>query len=240
MQQTRQYILEVLHEQGEATVDELVSALRTRINHDITAVTVRHHLDILRGEELVTAPAVRRRRTPGRPQYVYGLTEKALELFPNNYHNLAATLLNQIKANLPPSQVNVILEKVADEMVTSAAMPELPLETRLDHVVNYLNQQGYDAEWECAGEGFVLRTHNCPYRRIAGSHDELCTLDFRLIAGLLGVVPRRTGRLVEEDGSCEYVVPAARAAAAGSNGHKGNKGDKSDKSDKSNKTSKAH
>src|SRR5438093_610753 len=121
MQQTRQYILEVLHERGEATVDELVAALRALINHEITAVTVRHHLDILRGEDLITAPAVRRRRTPGRPQYVYGLTEKALELFPNNYQNLAATLLNQIKAKLPPAQVNVIIEAVADEMIAGAA-----------------------------------------------------------------------------------------------------------------------
>src|SRR5215213_6816640 len=117
MQQTRQFILETLHEHGEATVDELVQALRTRINHDITAVTVRHHLDVLRAEEMITAPRVRRRRTPGRPQYVYGLTDKALEHFPNNYQRLSEVLLNQIKATLPASQVNVIIEQAADEMV---------------------------------------------------------------------------------------------------------------------------
>jgi DeoR family transcriptional regulator, suf operon transcriptional repressor len=221
MQQTRQYILEVLHERGEATVDEIVQDLRTRINHEITAVTVRHHLDILRGEELVTPPSVRRRRTPGRPQYVYGLTEKALELFPNNYQNLAATLLNQIKANLPPSQVNVILEKVADEMISSASVPNVPFEARLDYVVSYLNQQGYEAEWESTAEGFVLRTRNCPYRQIAGSHEELCSMDFRLITGLLGVIPRRLGRLVEQDDSCSYLIPVPQGAVAvGQEGHK--------------------
>src|SRR4051812_34486121 len=111
MQQTRQLILETLHERGEATVDEIVQAVRERINHDITAVTVRHHLDILRSEELVTAPRVRRRRTPGRPQHVYGLTDKALEHFPNNYQHLTDVLLNQLKASLPASQVNVIIEQ---------------------------------------------------------------------------------------------------------------------------------
>src|SRR4030042_6106856 len=110
MQQTRQYILDTLHEHGEATVDELVNALRVRLNHDITAVTVRHHLDILRSEELVTAPAVRRRHTPGRPQYVYALTEKALDIFPNNNQNLTAALLNQIKAPLSPPQVHTIMD----------------------------------------------------------------------------------------------------------------------------------
>src|SRR5881398_1176461 len=120
MQQTRRYILEVLHEHGEATVDELVNALAERIDHEITPVTVRHHLDVLRSEELVTAPMIRHRSTPGRPQHVYGLTEKALEHFPNNYQNLADNLLKQIKATLPSMEVNVILERMADHMVASA------------------------------------------------------------------------------------------------------------------------
>jgi predicted ArsR family transcriptional regulator len=100
MQPTRQHILEILKESGEATVDEIVTALSERIG-DITAVTVRHHLEILRGDGLVSAPAVRRRTTPGRPQHVYSLTDKALELFPNNYRNLAEELLFQLKSHLP-------------------------------------------------------------------------------------------------------------------------------------------
>src|SRR5215218_5532634 len=113
MQETRRLILEVLRSRGEATVEEVVVALTERINHDITAVTVRHHLDILRSEDLVTAPVIRHRNTPGRPQHVYALTEKALEYFPNNYQNLASNLLNQMKSMLPGGQVNVILEQMA-------------------------------------------------------------------------------------------------------------------------------
>jgi predicted ArsR family transcriptional regulator len=210
MQQTRRYILEVLHEHGEATVDELVTALTERIDHEITPVTVRHHLDILRSEELVTAPMIRHRSTPGRPQHVYGLTDKALEHFPNNYQNLAASLLTQIKTTLPAPQVNVIMESIADQMVASAAILDMPLENRLDRVVEYLNQQGYDARWETCLEGYILRTHNCPYRQIAENHEELCGLDMRLIAGLTGVVPRRLGRIVEHDDSCAYLIPARR------------------------------
>jgi predicted ArsR family transcriptional regulator len=81
-------------------------------------------------------------------------------------------------------------------------------------VVTYLNQQGYDAEWEACPQGYLLRTRNCPYRQIAGNHDELCAMDLRLITGLIGVVPRRLGRLVEHDDSCEYLIPAAQEAAA--------------------------
>jgi DeoR family suf operon transcriptional repressor len=209
MQQTRQYILETLHERGEATVDELVNALRVRINHDITAVTVRHHLDILRSEELVTAPAVRRRHTPGRPQYVYALTEKALDIFPNNYQNLTAALLNQIKAILPTPQVNTIMEHVADELIAKAPLLNGTLEARLESVIKYLTQHGYEASWEPCPEGYLLRMYNCPYRRISDGHEELCGMDFRLVAGLVGIVPRRLARIAAKDESCVYLIPTA-------------------------------
>jgi DeoR family suf operon transcriptional repressor len=207
MQQTRQQILEILHERGDATVDELVSAITERISHEITAVTVRHHLDILRSEELVTAPLIRHRSSPGRPQHVFGLTEKALAHFPNNYQNLADNLLKQIKATLPSMEVNVILERMADHMVASAGTLSPSLEARLDQVVHYLSEQGYDAAWEKCAEGFILRTRNCPYRAIAHDHGELCGMDSRLVAGLVGIVPRRLGRIAEDNESCDYLIP---------------------------------
>jgi DeoR family suf operon transcriptional repressor len=210
MQQTRQHILEILRERGEATVDELVKALHTRIQHNITGVTVRHHLDVLRSEELVTEPKVRRSGAPGRPQYVYALTEKARTQFPNNYHHLLQHLFQQLKARLEASQVNVLLEDVADQMVTESGLPELgviPITARLDHVVNYLNAHGYQASWESAPEGYILRTRNCPYHHLSAEHGELCAMDMRLISGLLGVVPRNIGRISEADESCAYLIP---------------------------------
>lgn len=220
MQQTRQHILEILRERGEATVDELVRALHARIQHQITGVTVRHHLDILRSEELVTEPKVRRSGAPGRPQYVYALTEKGRAQFPNNYHHLMQHLLQQLKARLEASQVNVILEGVADQMVAEAGLSEaalsgVPMSARLDHVVSYLNAHGYQASWESTPEGYILRTRNCPYHHLTAEHHELCAMDMRLISGLLGVVPRNLGRIAEANDSCAYLIPVLQQATHG-------------------------
>lgn len=217
MQQTRRLILDILRERGDATVEEIVADLKERIQHDITAVTVRHHLDILRGDDLVTAPAVRRSGAPGRPQYVYALTEKARDAFPNNYQNLMNYFLEQLKAKLPQNQVNVILEGVADLMIADAHIPEsvlhtIPMEVRLDHVIGYLNQHGYEAAWEAHPEGYLVRTRNCPYYRLSPDHAELCGMDMRLIAGLVGVVPRSLGHIADGDESCSYLIPIAQAA----------------------------
>jgi predicted ArsR family transcriptional regulator len=223
IQYTRRLLLEIIHARGEATVEELTAALRERTGQEMSAVTVRHHLDVLRAEGLISPPALRRSGARGRPQHVYTLTERAHESLPTNYSQVVRLLIEQIKASLPDNQVNVILEGVADQMADEAralfpALAEMPLGARLDQIVSYLNQHGYEAAWEQAAEGesgaqgYILRTRNCPYRRVVGDHGELCGIDMRLIAALTGVVPRNLGRLAEGGECCAYHIPVAARA----------------------------
>lgn len=207
MQETRQYILEFLRTAQQATVDEIVEALRKRRGDGITAVTVRHHLNLLQQDDLITPPELRHRSTPGRPQHVYTLTEKALDVFPNNYQHLAANLLNQIRVQLPPEGVNVILEGMVNTMVGEAEIQEAPLESRLVLAVQYLNEHGYNAFVETTNEGFILHTRNCPYHQLARTNDLLCDMDMRLVSALIGLVPRLMSRVSEGDLTCAYFIP---------------------------------
>ncbi len=206
MQETRQLILEILREQGQATVDDIVTALQKR-RGKITAVTVRHHLNHLQKQDLITAPQLLHRSTPGRPQHVYALTDKAHEHFPNNYKTLAETLLKQIQSQLPPEGVNVIMEGVADEMAGVVDVKDAPLEDRLKAAVEYLNEHGYNATYKPCDEGFVLETYNCPYHELAQSTESLCSMDMRLISSIVGVVPRIITRVAQGDTSCQYLIP---------------------------------
>lgn len=207
MQETRRFILEILREHGQATVDDIVAELHNR-RGKITAVTVRHHLIQLQKKDLITTPELRKRATPGRPQYMYALTEKAKELFPNNYQRLTAALLEQLKAHLPPDGVNVIMEGVANHMADAANIPPLPFQKRLAMVVEYLNDNGYVASWEATTDGYMLHTLNCPYHHLNETpNSPLCDMDMRLISILLGVVPRRFSHLSTGDTSCSYFVP---------------------------------
>lgn len=210
MQETRQLILEILHEIGDATVDEIVAILKKRRGDAITAVTVRHHLGLLQEDNLVNISQRRHKKSPGRPQHIYTLTAHALRFFPNNYQNLAAMILEQIREKLPPQQVNVILEGVAENMAFSAQVKGLSIRERLCSAVDYLNQHGYQAYWEDAhdGTGYILRTTNCPYHQLAHTTDALCAMDMRLVASMLGAVPRVMARAATGDNSCAYFIPA--------------------------------
>jgi predicted ArsR family transcriptional regulator len=207
MQQTRRHILDILKRRGEATVDEIVEELQQRRGKDITAVTVRHHLARLQEDNLIAAPQLRHRSTPGRPQHVYALTEKAVLQFPNNYQRLAAGLLQGLQEHLPPDGVNVILEDVAVHMAEEAEIPDAPLEERLEMAVEYLNTRGYNASWEVSGQDYILYTANCPYHQLAHSSTALCDMDMRLVASLVGAVPRRLSHVRAGDTTCAYRIP---------------------------------
>jgi predicted ArsR family transcriptional regulator len=161
----------------------------------------------LQEEELITSPELRRRASPGRPQYVYTLTEKAQDHFPNNYQRLAAGLLAELQRQLPPDGVNVILEGVADQLASTAYIPDVPMSERLDLVVDFLNDNGYEASWERAADGYLLITANCPYHQVSVENQALCNMDMRLVASLIGTVPRRLQRLSDGGSACMYHIP---------------------------------
>ncbi len=211
MQKTRQKILEFLKQRGEATVEELSEAL-----DDLTAVTVRHHLDVLRSQELVDAPVIRHRNSPGRPRYVYTLTSKAEALFPKNVNTLTQHVLSELKASLGADQVNVLFEGVAERMAAEIepGSEGETFEERLDRVVEHLTDHGYEAHWEEHPEGYVLHTTNCPYTGIVEAHDDLCMLDAKYISHLLGTVPRRVGRLRDGEESCSYLITRSQVISA--------------------------
>jgi DeoR family transcriptional regulator, suf operon transcriptional repressor len=206
MQETRRKILDILKERSEATVDDIVGDLE-RLRGSITSVTVRHHLAKLQEEGLVDIHEMRHRSSPGRPQHVYALTEQGVSFFPNNYQVLANHLLSQLKQQLAPNQVNVIMEGVADNMAEDACIPNGTMHERLDAVVEYLNHHGYTASWDTHQNGYVLQTANCPYHHIAQENEMLCTMDMRLISKMLGVVPRLLSRVSGGDEICSYLIP---------------------------------
>jgi predicted ArsR family transcriptional regulator len=212
MQQTRRDILDILRLRGQATVDELVDDLARRRGH-ITSVTVRHHLNRLQEEGLVTAAELRRRNSPGRPQHVYNLTPQAEAHFPNNYQRLISGLLNELRRTLPPDGVNVLLEGVAQQWASELDVNGMPFEQRMDAAVDYLNGQGYRASWENSDEGVILHTTNCPYHLVNDQSVSLCDMDMRLIASLAGGVPRRLSRMKAGDESCSYLIPSPSSEA---------------------------
>jgi predicted ArsR family transcriptional regulator len=202
MQETRQAIINILKERGHATVEQLSEELH------LTPVTIRHHLDILRGEGLVQAPEVVHRPTPGRPQHAYALTDEANRFFPNNHVQFADLMLREIRERLGPASLDELASKIGRLMAADAPppVPDEALPDRLQRVVDFLNQKGYVTRWESTQQGYVLRMANCPYQELSRRYFAPCVMDMALLTELMGDTPQRLTSMCNGDMACSYLV----------------------------------
>jgi predicted ArsR family transcriptional regulator len=213
MQPIRHRIIEILKENGTATVAELAADL------GMAQVSVRHHLDILIGEDLVTASGVRRRNGAGRPSQIYSLAPGASKLFPQAHEALAGEMLREIKAMLPSDEVRGMFRRLAERTAREAppARPDQPLEERLDQVADFLSEKGYTARWELRDGRYELHTCNCPYAGVADRHPEVCEMDHALVEFLVPSTAsvRCEGTHTGGAPRCTYIIemqPAAKPA----------------------------
>jgi predicted ArsR family transcriptional regulator len=202
VQSTREHILTILKERGQATVEDLSGEL------GLTSVTVRHHLDILRGEGLVAPPIAHRRKTPGRPRYIYSLSEKASSFFPKRYGQLASLMLDEMRARLSQDELDQLFRRIGERIAEQATLPRgADFESRLAAAVEFLDELGYMADWERQdGDEYAIHIANCPYEQVALRDRETCEMDLALMTQLLGTPPRRISSSVDGDPQCIYVV----------------------------------
>ena len=202
MQSTREAILEILRERGQATVDELAEQL------GLTPMTVRHHLNVLQSQDMVAVTKLRHRRSAGRPRQVYALTEEGDDFFPANYDGLASYLVDEIKGLVGQDQVRRIFQRIGEKM--AAKLPHvssLPLAERVARVAELLTEKGFISRWEELEDGYALHHFNCPYRRVARDHAELCQMDMALLSRLLGVEAKRIHSAASTGNHCTYFIP---------------------------------
>lgn len=206
MHAVRQQILEILKEGDGATVAELAERL------SMAAVSVRHHLDILQGDNMICVARVERKGNVGRPQKIYGLTNRADDHFPDNFASLAESLVRQIKTVLPAEQVQCAFRTIASEMaaeINCRNLESASIEERLDIVTEFLTKHGYHARWEVAENeqgGYLLHKHNCPYAGVSAEHQELCMMDQALVDELLGQPSHRVQSMITSGYRCTYHI----------------------------------
>jgi len=202
MQATRERILNILKERGEATVQELSRSL------DLTTVTIRHHLDTLRREKLVAAPEVLHRKAPGRPQHVYRLTEEASDFFPKRYEPLIDMILAELREHLAQEEVEALMARIGRRIASEVRIPKgASFEERVVVAVEFMDRRGYMAHWERADDGrYFVHVANCPYEGVARRHSEVCEIDHTLLTELLGPRLAEIDRIADPPHHCTYLI----------------------------------
>lgn len=195
---TREIILEAIKQSNEATVESLAQTA------DVSPVTVRHHLNSLQAESLLETRSVRRK--VGRPYYVYSLSDKGHELFPQRYVRLSNRLLDELKMRFPSGTVvelfSGVVEQIADEH--RKEFEGLSVEKKLDYLVKLLADEGFLATWEPSSDGYILTEYSCPYYSVGQKHDEVCSFDRQLVQIILQTEIHQHSCMLHGDTCCQF------------------------------------
>ncbi|MBI2845510.1 MAG: winged helix-turn-helix transcriptional regulator [Chloroflexi bacterium] len=210
LQRTRRGILETLKSTGKATVEELAEAV------GLSPITIRHHLNVLLERGLISTE--KRRGGPGRPRYLYRLTQAAEELFPKTYHLLADRLLEEMVQISDRKTVAQALRGAAQRLMGDAPqkLAGLPIEKRMEALSDLLDKEGFWARWaegQRQGE-YLLHEQECPYYYVASRHPVVCSLDLAIIREMSGGQVRRGEYRLQGDTVCSYHIQAMQKELA--------------------------
>lgn len=198
--ETRGLILRTLRTRGRCSVRELAEVSR------VSLASVRHHLANLQADNFVTVEE--ERHGVGRPRLLFSLTEAGLDLFPSRYVRLTNRLLSELKQSLSSGQVQALMTGIATSMATEVAgqLEGLPLEQRLERLLDWLAEEGFEAEIERQEGQIRIRELSCPYFRIGRLHPEVCHVGQSFLASALSLPVERVTCQLQGDNACTFLV----------------------------------
>jgi len=199
---TQDSIVLFIKKNKEVTVVELCKYLK------ITSMAVRRHLNVLQGEGLIDAELVRSHGR-GRPFYKYRLTNKAENLFPSGFQNLAMDLLDAVYEQSGHQGVLDLLT-IRNKKRLTTLLPRIESKTlveRVKEVSKIFSEDGYMTEWEQLADGnyFIFQRH-CAVHDVAQKYRQVCALEPQLMESLLGVKVTREKYMLKNDPVCGYLV----------------------------------
>jgi predicted ArsR family transcriptional regulator len=137
-----------------------------------------------------------------------------MDLFPTRYFRFATRLLDEIKESMPEGKVQELFSGVANGMAEQYArtLEGLPLPERMQRLVEFLSEEGFDAQMERRGDQVYIRELSCPYFRLGRQHPEVCTVDQAFIATALTLPVERVTCLLNGDAHCTFAININQAA----------------------------
>ena len=165
---TRRAIMEAIKRSGGMRAEGLADHLQ------ITVSAVRQHLAALQSEGFVRHTTVRGQ--PGRPKFVFHLTEAGERLFPKRYEQFATALVRFIGEEDPALLERAFSAREAERLARMLPRTQgMALRERVAAVAAFYDDDGFLAEWSELPDGRLrLRQHNCPVLELARGTPYIC------------------------------------------------------------------
>lgn len=203
---TRTRLLNTLKASGPQTAVDLAKGLK------VTSVAVRQHLDGLLDEDLVTFED--QKGSVGRPKRVWSLSAKGHGQFPDNHSALILGLLGGVSDLFGDEGIDKLIahrEAQSRDCYSKAVDAETDLGGKVRALAGLRSREGYMAEVETDGDGFLLIENHCSICAAATACQGFCRSELSLFKSVLGkgVAVERQEHLLSGDRRCVYRIAAS-------------------------------
>ena len=198
---------QLMERKAGATLDELVAAV------GLSRTAVNQHLIALEREGHVRKAVPR--RTGGRPQNVYVLTEQGTNLFPKQYSWFSKLLLQTLRQQVGEQHISQYMHDLGVKL-SANLIPRLigkNRNERIAEIVAIMNETGFVAKTVSPQDADKLprvECKNCVYHDLSKDYPEVCRFDVGFLGGLMGAEVEHQACVQRGDDSCRFrFVPPA-------------------------------
>ena len=175
---------QLIERKAGATVDELVTAV------GLSRTAVNQHLIALERDGYIRKGAAR--KTGGRPQHVYVLTDQGTNLlFPKQYSWFSKLLIEMLRRQVGEQHASQYMYDLGVKM-SADLIPRLVGKNRTERIaeiVKIMNEAGFIARTIAPADGDKLprvECKNCVYHDLSKDYPEVCRFDIGFLSGLMG------------------------------------------------------
>jgi predicted ArsR family transcriptional regulator len=173
-------MLDFMRREGAVTISSLVQEM------GVTATAVRQRLQRLMADGLIERHT--ERKTRGRPNHRYSLTEKGERAAGNNFADIAVVLWEEVKSVPDPEVRRGLLKRIAERLV-ERYRDNVSGDTLGDRMHAFSQLMGdREVPFEVSSsDGLpVLRALACPYPELAKLDRGVCTMEKLMLSEILG------------------------------------------------------
>jgi predicted ArsR family transcriptional regulator len=174
----------------------------------VTATAVRQRLQRLMAEGFIERRT--ERRTRGRPNHRYSLTEKGERAAGNNFADMALVLWDEIKSVPDPDVRRGLLRRIAGRLVERyrGEVSGDTLRDRMTSLARLMGDRDVPFEINSTAELPVLTALACPYPELAKLDRGVCTMEKLMLSEILGENVRLSECRLDGANCCTFTPSA--------------------------------
>ncbi|MCI0335540.1 MAG: winged helix-turn-helix transcriptional regulator [Planctomycetes bacterium] len=191
-------MLDCMRREGAATISSLVKEM------GVTATAVRQRLQRLMADGLIERRT--ERKTRGRPNHRYSLTEKGERSAGTNFSDMAIVLWEEVKSVEDPAIRRGLLKRIANRLVERYRddISGDTLGDRMTALSQLMGERNIPFEVSSSGELPVLTALACPYPELARRDRGVCTMEKLMLSEVLGENMRLTECRLDGANCCTF------------------------------------